>query len=31
VKLLVKLGGTLLDSVESRRRLAAELTEIRNA
>jgi acetylglutamate kinase len=31
VKLLIKLGGTLLDSVESRRRLAAELTEIRNA
>ena len=31
MKLLVKLGGTLLDDVESRRRLAAELTEIRNA
>ena len=31
MKLLVKLGGTLLDNVESRRRLAAELTEIRIA
>ena len=31
MRILVKLGGTLLDSVESRRRLAAELTEIRNA
>jgi acetylglutamate kinase len=31
VKLLVKLGGTLLDNSESRRRLANELTEIRNA
>jgi acetylglutamate kinase len=31
LKLLVKLGGTLLDNQESRQRLAAELTEIRNA
>lgn len=31
MKLLVKLGGTLLDSPESRSRLARELTELRNA
>ena len=31
MKLLVKLGGTLLDSVDSRRRLARELTAVRNA
>ena len=30
MKLLVKLGGTLLDSADSRKRLAKELTEIRN-
>lgn len=30
MKLLVKLGGTLLDDPESRRRLAKELAEIRN-
>lgn len=31
MKLLVKLGGTLLDSVDSRRRLAHELTELRES
>lgn len=31
MKLLVKLGGTLLDDPASRRRLARELAEIRNA
>ena len=31
MKLLVKLGGTLLDNVDSRRRLAAELTALRDA
>jgi acetylglutamate kinase len=30
LKLLVKLGGTLLDSVDSRRRLAAELAALRS-
>ena len=31
MRLLVKLGGTLLDSVESRRRLADELTAVANS
>ncbi len=31
MKILVKLGGTLLDSAESRARLAAEITDLGNA